>query len=90
MNSMGPAVMVDTGGVRGINGHISSLGHHPHQYTIFYVEVEDVQATLDKAAELGGKTLIPPVDIPTGTFAWMNDPEGNTIGLWKSKEPPTR
>ncbi len=49
-----------------------------------------MQATLDKAAELGGKTLIPPVDIPTGTFAWMNDPEGNTIGLWKSKEPPTR
>jgi len=25
------------------------------------------------------------VDIPTGTFAWMQDPEGNTVGLWKAK-----
>jgi hypothetical protein len=31
------------------------------------------------------KTLVPPVEIPTGTFAWFADPEGNTIGLWKPK-----
>jgi uncharacterized protein len=24
------------------------------------------------------------VTIPTGTFAWFADPEGNTIGLWKA------
>jgi len=23
------------------------------------------------------------VPIPTGTFARMQDPEGNTVGLWK-------
>jgi len=23
--------------------------------------------------------------IPNGTFAWMQDPEGNTVGLWKNK-----
>ena len=39
---------------------------------------------LKKAESLGGKTLVPPVKIPTGTFAWMQDPEGNTVGLWKS------
>jgi uncharacterized protein len=78
---MGPAAMIDTGGA--VAGHITELGHEPHRYTIFYVEVEDVQAHLDKAAELGGKTLVPPVEIPTGTFAWMQDPQGNTIGLWK-------
>jgi hypothetical protein len=44
-----------------------------------------VQAYLDKAATLGRKTLVPPVEIPTGTFAWFADPDGNTIGLWKSK-----
>jgi predicted enzyme related to lactoylglutathione lyase len=27
----------------------------------------------------------PPVLIPTGAFAWMADPEGNIIGLWKPK-----
>jgi predicted enzyme related to lactoylglutathione lyase len=62
---------------------MTSLGHEPEHYTIFYVEVDDVQAYLDKAASLGGKTLVPPVKIPTGTFAWFSDPEGNTIGLLK-------
>jgi len=80
----GPAAMIapEDGGV---GGHISALGHEPHHYTIFYVDVEDVAATLKKAEALGGKTLVPPVDIPTGTFAWMADPEGNTVGLWKAK-----
>jgi len=80
----GPAAMIapEDGGV---GGHISALGHEPHHYTIFYVDVQDVAATLKKAEALGGKTLVPPVDIPTGTFAWMADPEGNTVGLWKAK-----
>ncbi len=85
MQPAGPATMIDTGADAGINGHITSLGHEPHQYTIFYVQVEDVQAYLDKAEKLGGRTLVLPVEIPTGTFAWFADPGGNTIGLWKPK-----
>ena len=69
----------------GIGGHISALGHEPHHYTIFYVDVDDVAAYLKKAESLGGRVLVSPVDIPTGTFAWMQDPEGNTVGLWKSR-----
>jgi predicted enzyme related to lactoylglutathione lyase len=83
MSPMGPATMIDTAAGSGIPGHITALGHEPHNYTIFYVEVDDVQVYLDKAVVLGGKTLVPPVPIPTGTFAWMQDPEGNVIGLWK-------
>lgn len=49
------------------------------------MDVDDVQKYLDTAKNLGGKMLVPPIDIPTGTFAWMQDPEGNTIGLWKAK-----
>lgn len=77
---IGPA-SIDTGSPQGISGHITALGHEPHHYTIFYVEVDDVQACLDKATSLGGKTLVPPVKIPTGTFAWFSDLDGNTIGL---------
>ena len=80
----GPAAMIAPE-ANGIGGHITSLGHEPHQYTIFYVDVEDVWAYLKKAESLGAKTLVPPMDIPTGTFAWMQDPEGNTVGLWKPK-----
>jgi hypothetical protein len=44
-----------------------------------------VKAYLDKALTLGGKMLVPPITLPTGTFAWFADPEGNTIGLWKDR-----
>ena len=81
----GPASTIDTAGQKGIQGHITSLGHEPQHYTIFYVEVEDVQAYLDKAVALGGKVLVPPIKIPTGTFAWLSDIDGNTIGLIKPK-----
>jgi predicted enzyme related to lactoylglutathione lyase len=80
----GPAAMIAAEG-NGIAGHITSLGHEPYHYTIFYVDVEDVAASLKQAEALGGKTLVPAMDIPTGTFAWMQDPEGNTVGLWKPK-----
>ncbi|HET7149798.1 MAG TPA: VOC family protein [Candidatus Acidoferrum sp.] len=84
ISDMGSAAMIaaDSGG---IDGHITALGHEPQHYTIFYVAVDDVAAFLEKAKSLGAKTLVPPIDIPTGTFAWMQDPEGNTVGLWKNK-----
>lgn len=85
MQEMGPATMISTGADGGIAGHITSLGHEPHNYTIFYVQVDDVDAYLKNAESLGGKTLVPPLPIPTGKFAWMSDPEGNTVGLFEVK-----
>jgi uncharacterized protein len=82
----GPAAMIDTGAGGGINGHITSLGHEPHNYVTFYVTVDDIPTYLARAESLGGKTLVPPVEIPTGTFAWLASPEGNFIGLWKARE----
>jgi len=83
VSEAGPALMIDTQAPgQGIQGHITALGHEPHQYTIFYVQVDDIPSSLAKAESLGGKTLVPPVTIPNGTFAWFADPEGNTIGLW--------
>jgi predicted enzyme related to lactoylglutathione lyase len=82
---MGPATMIDTGTKEGIQGHMTALGHEPFHYTIFYVQVDDIEAALAKAASLGGKMLVPKVDIPTGSFAWMADPDGNTVGLWTPK-----
>ena len=81
MLEAGPATMINTGGP--VTGHITALGHEPYHYTIFYVQVDDVQAHLDKATSLGGKMLVPPINIPTGTFAWFADLQGNTIGLFQ-------
>jgi len=85
ISPMGPAAMIAAGSDKGIAGHIASLGHEPHQYTIFYIEVEDIAAALAKAESLGGKKLVGPVPIPTGSFAWFADPGGNTVGLLQSK-----
>lgn len=84
----GPAAMIETGAGRGINGHITSLGHEPHNYVTFYVKVDDLAAYLARAQSLGGKTLVPRVEIPggQGSFAWFADPDGNIIGLFKPPE----
>lgn len=71
----------------GIGGHINALGHEPHNYVTVYAMVDDLQATLDKAGSLGGKTIVPPTEVPgMGYFAWFSDPDGNVIGLWKTME----
>ena len=74
--------LVDThGGERGINGGIAP---DDESWVTFYVEVDDLQAALDKAESLGGKTVMPPMDVPGGpTLAQFTDPEGNLIGLAK-------
>ena len=73
--------MVDTHSEGGINGGIAQ--GEPNRVT-FYVQVEDLQAFLDKAEKLGGKTLMPPTEIPNVvTLAQFADPEGNVIGLVK-------
>jgi predicted enzyme related to lactoylglutathione lyase len=81
MEEMGPATTIQTGGT--VDGHIIALGHEPHNFVNVYIEVDDVQAYLDKAVILGGKILVPPVKIPTGTFGWFADPEGTIVGILK-------
>lgn len=79
----GPTGAIDTGSTEGIQGHIAALGHEPHQFTHFYIQTDDVAASLAAVEASGGKTVVPPVPIPGGTFAWFSDPEGNVVGLWK-------
>lgn len=77
---------LSTGSDAGIQGHITSLGHEPHNYTNIYVAVDDLEAYSARAVELGGSVLIPPMAIPggRGSFAWISDPEGTTVGLFKA------
>jgi predicted enzyme related to lactoylglutathione lyase len=77
--------MVDAGaGDRSINGGIMQTQAGMPQYVTFYVHVEDLQKSLDQAARLGAKPMVPPTPIPdTGSFAMFADPDGNLIGLFK-------
>ncbi len=84
--------LVDTGVKLGANGGIGqSAPENPAPSVTFYVQVDDLQAHLDKAASLGGRTVLPVTEIPNMvTMALFADPEGNTIGLVKSMEPPRK
>ena len=67
----------------GIGGGIGDAASGVNRVT-FYVQVDDLQAHLDKAETMGGKTLMPVTDVmPDVTIALFSDPEGNVIGLVK-------
>lgn len=44
-----------------------------------YIEVEDVDATVGRAGELGGNVLVEPTNFPGGRFALIQDPYGATF-----------
>ena len=78
----GPATLINTGGENGINGHLTALGHEPFRYVLVYIEVEDLAPYLERTEALGGGIVVPSVALPDGRrFAWLTDPEGNTLGI---------
>jgi uncharacterized protein len=83
-NPMGYGI-VDTGSKQGIQGGIAQ-SEKDDSWVTFYVQVDDLQATLDRAVELGGETVLAPTEIPgTVSLAVLKDPEGHTIGLVASQ-----
>ena len=78
--------MVRSGGQEGngIDGGIFQMPEGMPTHVTFYVMVDDLQAYLDKAASLGGQTLLAPMEIPGGggRIAMFADPEGHPIGLY--------
>ena len=73
-----------TGGTGGIDGGIFTAEGNIPRYVTIYVQVPDLQATVDRAVALGGKAVIPPTPIPgVGAFAMFQDPESNLIGLFR-------
>lgn len=76
--------VLSSGGEGGIGGGIMQAREEIRPYFTFYVSVDDLQAYLDRAVELGGKTVVPPMPIPNvGTIAMFTDPDGNLVGLHK-------
>ena len=79
--------LVDTKTETGISGGITGTNGRPNMVS-FYVEVEDIEAKLKEAEELGGSVIMPVTSIPgMVTFAMFSDPEGNCIGLVSGETP---
>jgi predicted enzyme related to lactoylglutathione lyase len=54
-------------------------------WAIFYVQVDDVQATIDRASGLGATVVLPLTDNGPLEFAHLQDPQGNRFGVWRPK-----
>jgi uncharacterized protein len=85
----GAASDMDYGLVAAANGGIGGgVGESQDQgpgHVTFFVEVDDPAAYLAKVEKLGGKTVVPPMEVPSYnlTFAYFTDPQGHLIGLSK-------
>jgi predicted enzyme related to lactoylglutathione lyase len=54
-------------------------------WAIFYVQVDDVTAAIEKAESLGAKVVVPFTDNGPLEFAHLQDPQGNRFGVWRPK-----
>ena len=76
--------LVAAAGEKSIGGGIGGAPEGVNPLLTFYVQVDDLQAYLDRAEKLGGKTVSPPATIPgIGSFAWLADLDGNCVGIFK-------
>jgi uncharacterized protein len=67
-----------------INGGFFKLDEEnkPDQYPSVVIEIEDINAAIDKIKESGGEVLGEPWDIPgVGVYVSFHDSEGNRVGL---------
>jgi uncharacterized protein len=48
---------------------------------LFFVGVDDVEATLARAEQLGGKTIQPAQNVPGVTFGVFADAQGHVVGV---------
>ena len=79
--------MVDTGaGEAAIGGGIAA---GEEAQAVFYVQVDDPAAALEKIKGLGGSVVQDVTDIPgMVTIAMFGDPEGNLVGIVGAETPP--
>jgi predicted enzyme related to lactoylglutathione lyase len=67
----------------GVGGGIAQSGDGPARVSV-YVQVVSLDETLAQVEQMGGRTVLRPIDIPgRPSIAQFADPEGNVIGLVK-------
>ena len=73
---------ISTGNGRGIDGGIWPAPPEAGTFVQLFVEVEDIDETLRRASELGGRVIVPKSTLPDGdTMAVMIDPSGLSVAL---------
>ncbi len=79
-----PMATFPTTGDTGVAGHLypgkpAPAGCGP---TIHLASPDKLEDALKRVEKAGGKVVSQPVQIPVGRFAYCEDPDGNSIGLF--------
>jgi predicted enzyme related to lactoylglutathione lyase len=73
----------------GLNGGMMPLpGGSGASHWLVYFASSDVDRSARRAAELGGRIVVPPVDIPNGRIAVALDPQGAPFALYAGNLDP--
>jgi predicted enzyme related to lactoylglutathione lyase len=68
-----------------INGGMLSREQGATSGPVIVVDVDSIDATLEKISGLGGSTVAPKTPVgDMGFAAYFKDPEGNVVGLWET------
>lgn len=82
-NTMADYTLVKTGADPG-GGMMARPPDAPSTALHVYFQVDDIEATLAKVEQAGGRTVIPKTPIPNvGYFGMFTDPENNCVGVFQ-------
>jgi hypothetical protein len=75
---------IATGSAEGIQGGIWPAPPQAQSFAQLFVGVTDIRASVEQAAKLGAKVLVPPTALPDGgQVAILHDPLGLPFALWQ-------
>jgi uncharacterized protein len=74
------------GGLMHIPDEAKEMGAPPNW--LAYIDVDNVDKSVDKAKQLGANVLQPPMEIPgVGRFSVIKDPQGAVVAFYKGSNP---
>src|ERR1044072_238537 len=74
---------VSTGSPNGIQGGIWPAPPQASNFVQLFIAVDDMQAAVERARQLGAQGPIPPTRLPEGAeMAVLHDPQGMSFGLF--------
>lgn len=77
--------MIDTGSERGIKGGVWPSPPEGHSLVQLFIEVDEMERSVERAVELGANVIIPPQKLLDGDeLAIILGPEGVPFGIYKS------
>ncbi|WP_375688324.1 VOC family protein [Pseudooceanicola sp. LIPI14-2-Ac024] len=83
LDDSGPNPMAIFGNVEGATGGHLYPGTPGAGPTVHLAIPDALPAATDRAKIAGAKVLYGPIEIPAGRFTYIEDPDGNSIGLFE-------